>query len=65
MEWNWTEISTFLPNYLIIYPLILDIHVEVTLKKKIITGYKWKAYDIQMRMDASASIDKEASKYSE
>jgi len=38
------------------YPLILDIHFEVGLKKYK-TGSKLDAYDIQMRMDEIASAD--------
>jgi hypothetical protein len=46
------------------YPLILDIHFEVAIKK-FKTGNKLDAYDIQMRMDEIASSDEEVSKWSD
>ena len=45
------------------YPLVLDIHIEVALKKFRI-GNKMDAYDIQMRMDEIASKDEYVSKWS-
>lgn len=46
------------------YPLILDIHFEVAIKK-FKTGNKLEPYDIQMRMDEIASFDDEVSKWSD
>jgi hypothetical protein len=45
------------------YPLILDIHIEVALKK-FKTGNAMNAYDIQMRLDEIASKDDYVSKWS-
>jgi len=45
------------------YPLILDIHVEVALKK-FKTGNSMIAYDVQMRMDEIASKDDHVSQWS-
>lgn len=46
------------------YPLILDIHLEVTLKKYR-TGASLEAYDIQMRMEEIMSYDDEVAKWSD
>lgn len=46
------------------YPLILDIHFEVTLKK-FKTGNKLDAYDVQMRIDEIASFDDNVAKWSD
>ena len=46
------------------YPLILDIHFEVTVKKFKI-GNKLDPFDIQMRMDEIASFDDDVAKWSE
>lgn len=46
------------------YPLIFDIHFEVTLKK-FKTGNNLEAYDIQMRMDEIASFDDQVSTWSD
>lgn len=46
------------------YPLIFDIHFEVTLKK-FKTGNQLEAYDIQMRIDEITSNDEEVSMWSE
>ena len=45
------------------YPLILDIHIEVALKKFKI-GNIMNAYDVQMRLDEIASKDDNVSKWS-
>lgn len=45
------------------YPLIMDIHIEVALKK-FKTGNTMNAYDVQMRMDEIASKDDHVSKWS-
>ncbi len=46
------------------YPLVLDIHVEVTLKK-FMTGNKLNAYDLQMRLDEIASKDAYVAQWSQ
>jgi hypothetical protein len=45
------------------YPLIMDIHIEVALKK-FKTGNTMNAYDVQMRMDEIASKDDHVSQWS-
>ena len=45
------------------YPLVLDIHIEVALKKYK-TGISMDAYDVQMRMDEIASKNDDVSKWS-
>ena len=45
------------------YPLIIDIHIEVALKK-FKTGNTMNAYDVQMRMDEIASKDDHVSQWS-
>lgn len=45
------------------YPLIIDIHIEVALKK-FKTGNTMNAYDVQMRMDEIASKDDHLSQWS-
>jgi hypothetical protein len=45
------------------YPLILDIHIEVALKK-FRTGNSLNAYDVQMRLDEIASKDEFVAKWS-
>ena len=56
-QWNQQEMKFGL-LYLCFktYPLVLDIHIEVTLKK-FKTGNTMVAYDIQMRLDEIASKD--------
>jgi hypothetical protein len=56
-QWNEYEMK-FALLYLCFksYPLILDIHIEVALKK-FKTGNTMNAYDIQMRLDEIASND--------
>jgi len=63
-QWNDTEMKFGL-LYLCFktYPLVLDIHVEVALKK-FITGNTMTAYDIQMRLDEIASKDEHVAKWS-
>jgi hypothetical protein len=64
---EWNEVEQKLALFFLClktYPLILDIHFEVALKK-FKTGNKLNPYDIQMRMDEIASIDDEVSKWSE
>lgn len=46
------------------YPIVIDLHIEVALKK-FITGNTMSAYDIQMRMDEIASKDEFVSKWSQ
>ena len=46
------------------YPLVLDIHLEVALKKYR-TGATLDAYDIQMRMEEIMSYDEEVAQWSE
>lgn len=46
------------------YPLILDIHIEVALKK-FRMGSKMDAYDIQMRMEEIMSYDEDVANWSE
>ena len=45
------------------YPLVLDIHIEVAIKK-FYTGNIMNAYDIQMRLDEIASKDQNVSLWS-
>jgi Putative inner membrane protein (DUF1819) len=45
------------------YPLIMDIHIEVALKK-FKTGNTMNAYDVQMRMDEISSKDEYVSQWS-
>lgn len=64
---NWTEREQKLALFFLClktYPLVFDIHFEVSLKK-FKTGDKLEAYDVQMRMDEIASKDEEVSKWSE
>lgn len=64
---QWNEVEQKLALFFLClqtYPLIFDIHFEVTLKKYK-TGNKLEAYDIQMRMDEIASNDEEVSKWSD
>ena len=63
-QWNDTEMKFGL-LYLCFktYPLVLDIHVEVALKK-FITGNTMTAYDIQMRLDEIASKDEHVAQWS-
>lgn len=46
------------------YPVVLDLHYEVTIKK-FKSGNKLDAYDLQMRLDELASNDKDIAKWSE
>lgn len=63
-QWNLQEMKFGL-LYLCFktYPLVLDIHIEVALKK-FKTGITMDAYDVQMRMDEIASKDDYVSKWS-
>jgi hypothetical protein len=64
---EWNEVEQKLGLFFLClktYPLIFDIHFEVTLKK-FKTGNKLEAYDVQMRIDEIASNDDEVSKWSE
>lgn len=64
---EWNEVEQKLGLFFLClktYPLIFDIHFEVTLKKFKI-GNKLEAYDIQMRIDEITSNDEEVSKWSE
>jgi hypothetical protein len=56
---EWSEVEQKIALFFLClktYPLLLDIHFEVTVKK-FKTGSKLEAYDIQMRMDEIASVD--------
>ena len=46
------------------YPVVLDLHFEVTIKK-FKSGNKLDAYDLQMRLDELASNDEDIVKWSE
>jgi hypothetical protein len=46
------------------YPVVLDLHYEVTIKK-FKSGNKLDAYDLQMRLDELASNDKDVAKWSD
>ena len=46
------------------YPVVLDLHFEVTIKK-FKSGNKLDAYDLQMRLDELASTDEDVAKWSE
>jgi hypothetical protein len=64
---EWDEIEQKLALFFLClktYPLILDIHFEVALKK-FKTGSKMEPFDIQMRMDEIAANNIEVSKWSE
>ena len=64
---EWNEIEQKLALFFLClktYPLIFEIHFEVTLKK-FKTGNKLEAYDIQMKIDEIASYDNEVSKWSD
>ncbi len=63
-HWNEQEMK-FALLYLCFktYPLVLDIHIEVALKK-FKTGNTMNAYDIQMRLDEIASKNEYASQWS-
>jgi hypothetical protein len=63
-QWNQQEMEFGL-LYLCFktYPLVLDIHIEVALKK-FKTGNTMNAYDVQMRMDEIASKDDYVSQWS-
>lgn len=57
--YNWNELEQKTGLFYVClktYPLILDLHYEVALKK-FKTGSSLDAYDIQMRMDEIASFD--------
>jgi hypothetical protein len=45
------------------YPIVLDLHIEVTMKK-FKTGNNMTAYDVQMRLDEIASNDLSVSEWS-
>jgi hypothetical protein len=63
-QWNQQEMKFGL-LYLCFktYPLVLDIHIEVSLKK-FKTGNTMNAYDVQMRLDEIASKDIHVSQWS-
>jgi hypothetical protein len=63
-QWNQLEMKFGL-LYLCFktYPLVMDIHIEVALKK-FKTGNTMNAYDVQMRMDEIASKDDYVSQWS-
>ena len=63
-QWNQQEMKFGL-LYLCFktYPLVLDIHIEVALKK-FKTGNTMTTYDVQMRMDEIASKDDHVSQWS-
>ena len=63
-QWNEQEM-TFGLLYLCLktYPIVMDIHIEVAIKK-FVTGNTMNAYDIQMRLDEVASKDEYVSKWS-
>jgi hypothetical protein len=63
-QWNQLEMKFGL-LYLCFktYPLVMDIHIEVALKK-FKTGNTMNAYDVQMRMDEIASKDHHVSQWS-
>ena len=46
------------------YPVVLDLHFEVTIKK-FKSGNKLDAFDLQMRLDELASTDEDIAKWSE
>ena len=46
------------------YPVVLDLHFEVTIKK-FKSGNKLDAYDLQMRLDELASNDEDIAKWSD
>lgn len=63
----WNEIEQKLALFFLClktYPLVFDLHFEVTLKK-FKTGNKLEAYDIQMRIDEIASHDIDFANWSE
>lgn len=64
-EWNLQEMNFGL-LYLCFktYPLVLDLHIEVALKK-FKTGNSLDAYDIQMRLDEIASKDQYVAEWSD
>jgi hypothetical protein len=63
-QWNQQEMNFgLLFLCLKTYPLVMDIHIEVTLKK-FKTGNTMNAYDIQMRLDEIASKYDYVSKWS-
>jgi hypothetical protein len=63
-KWNEQEMKFGL-LYLCLktYPIVMDIHIEVAIKK-FATGIIMNAYDIQMRLDEIASKDEYVSKWS-
>jgi hypothetical protein len=63
-HWNEQE-KTFGLLYLCLktYPIVMDIHIEVAIKK-FVTGNIMNTYDIQMRLDEIASKDEHVSKWS-
>ena len=63
-QWNQPEMKFGL-LYLCFktYPLVLDIHIEVALRK-FKTGNTMNAYDVQMRLDEIASKDDHVSQWS-
>ncbi len=63
-NWNLQEMEFGL-LYLVFktYPLVLDIHIEVALKK-FKTGNTLSAYDVQMRLDEIASKDDTVAQWS-
>ncbi len=64
VQWNENEMKFGLLFLCFkVYPLILDIHIEVALKK-FRTGNSLNAYDVQMRLDEIASKDEFVAKWS-
>lgn len=64
---NWSESEQKLALFYLclkVYPLIMDIHIEVTLKKYRI-GAKLDTYDIQMRFEEIMSFDAEVASWSQ
>lgn len=64
---NWNESEQKLSLFFLVlktYPLIMDIHLEVALKKYRI-GAKLEAYDIQMRFEEIMSNDEEVGSWSD
>jgi hypothetical protein len=65
--YNWSEDEQKLALFYLClktYPLIMDVHLDVALKKYRI-GAKLDAYDIQMRFEEIMSYDEEVSNWSE
>lgn len=64
---NWSETEQKLALFFLClktYPLVLDIHFEIAIKKFKI-GSKLQPYDVQMRLDQIASFDDKVSQWSD